>query len=116
MNRPYINKFLGMVLEELDKAEEKHPHFCDAFVDDISGVSWADSEAAMKARNEHEPYCANCIQMEEFAEAMNAYQHGDKLNCLKELAQCGAVIMRMMEHVQKEIDNGTHPESHEKKV
>ena len=42
--------------------------------------------------------------MEEIAEAFNAYQHGDKQNALKEFSQCGAVIFRIMEHIQKEID------------
>ena len=44
------------------------------------------------------------VLLEEFAEAMNAYQHGDKKQCFQELAQCGAVILRMMEFVQKEIE------------
>jgi hypothetical protein len=33
---------------------------------------------------------------------MNAYQQGDKEHALQELAQCGAVIFRMMEFVESE--------------
>ena len=39
---------------------------------------------------------------EEFYEALNAYQKGDKEHALQELAQCGAVILRMMEVVDDE--------------
>ena len=115
MNRPYINKFLGMVLEELERAEEKHPHFCDIY-------SLKEPQVVRKTLkhlrewNENGTFQADMILYEEVAEATEAWLQNDHEHCLKELAQCGAVIMRMMEHVQKEIDNGTHPESHEKKV
>lgn len=47
------------------------------------------------------------VEFEEIAEAFNAYQHGDKKQALKELAQVGAVVFRCMEHVQKEVEAGT---------
>jgi hypothetical protein len=34
---------------------------------------------------------------------MNAYQQGDKEHALQELAQCGAVILRIMETIEKEM-------------
>lgn len=40
-------------------------------------------------------------------EAFNAYQHGDKKNALKEFAQVGAVVLRCMEFIQKEMEAET---------
>jgi hypothetical protein len=37
-------------------------------------------------------------------EAFVAYKEGDKKHCLQELAQCGAVILRMMQFVQDEME------------
>lgn len=48
------------------------------------------------------PHSVENILMEEVAEAFNVYQHGDKEHALQELAQCGAVIIRMMEFVEGE--------------
>jgi hypothetical protein len=45
---------------------------------------------------------ADNILMEEVAEAFNAYQEGDKAQALHEFAQCGAVILRIMETIEKE--------------
>ena len=47
------------------------------------------------------------LSEEEIAEAFNAYQHGDKKQALKELAQVGAVVFRCMEFIQKEMEAGT---------
>ena len=41
----------------------------------------------------------------EVAEAGEAYAKGDKKACIKELAQCAAVIIRMMEMVREEANN-----------
>jgi NTP pyrophosphatase (non-canonical NTP hydrolase) len=49
------------------------------------------------------PECADNILMEEIAEAFSAYEHGDKENALQEFAQCGAVILRIMETIEKEM-------------
>ena len=35
---------------------------------------------------------------------MNAYKKGDKAHAMQELAQCGAVILRMMDYVQNEME------------
>lgn len=65
MHTANINKFTGMILDQLENAEEKHPQFADV-------------------------------------EATEAWLQRDKEHCLEELAQCGAVILRMMEFVEKE--------------
>jgi hypothetical protein len=93
-----------MIHKELEKAIEKHPKFCDAIIDPDSSVSWDESEFRIKARNAMTNEYADNILMEEMAEAFAAYQHGDKEHALQELAQCGAVILRIMETIEKEID------------
>lgn len=40
---------------------------------------------------------------EEILEALEAYKAGDKEHTLQELAQCGAVILRMMEFVEQDF-------------
>ena len=96
-------KFFDEIENELRHAVAKHPKFCDAMVSPDSSVSWAESEYRIKLRNERGPWTADNIMMEEIAEAFNAYQHGDKQNALKEFAQVGAVVLRCMEYIQKEI-------------
>ena len=97
-----LNGYLVAIKEELRKAEGKHPDFCEALLDPESRVSWAESEFRIKARNLFtKEWYADNVLMEEIAEAFNAYQHGDKQNALKEFAQCGAVILRIMEKIDE---------------
>ena len=93
-----------LIETELRHAVAKHPKFCESFVDDTTGMAWQEREENVKARNSRHAPTAESILMEEIAEAFNAYQHGDKENALKEFAQVGAVVFRIMEYVQKEID------------
>lgn len=95
-------RYFTMIHLELQKAEKKHPDFVSAIIDPSSSLSWAESEARIKLRNSSEPQCADNILMEEVAEAFNAYQKGDKAQALQEFAQCGAVILRIMEKIEKE--------------
>ena len=99
MHTANINKFMGMVLDELQKAEGKHPKFCDSIIDPTSSKSWSESEYRIKLRNQRGPECADNILMEEIAEAFSAYQQGDKEHALQEFAQCGSVILRIMEKI-----------------
>lgn len=108
--KSYIDGYLitkehfKLIENELRNAVAKHPKFCDAMVSPDSSVSWAESEYRIKLRNERGPWTADNILMEEISEAFNAYQHGDRQNALKEFAQCGAVIFRIMELVKKEME------------
>ncbi len=109
--KAYIDGYLitqehfKLIEDELRNAVAKHPKFCEGFVDDKTGMYWQYCEDKIKARNEdHEP-TAESVLLEEVAEAFNAYQHGDKQNALKEFAQCGAVIFRIMELVKKEMES-----------
>lgn len=98
-----LNGYLVAIKEELRKAEGKHPEFCSVIIDSASSKSWIETERQIKLRNECGPEYADCILMEEMAEAFAAYEQGDKKHALQEFAQCGAVILRIMETIEKEI-------------
>lgn len=98
-----LKGFLFKIIDEHKAAIRKHPKFCDAITDPGSRVGWAESESRIKARNAITKEYADNILMEEIAEAFSAYQKGDKAQALQELAQCGAVILRIMEKIDKEI-------------
>lgn len=98
-----LKGFLFFVIDEHKAACRKHPKFCSAVIDPSSRVSWAESEARIKLRNQRGPEYADNILMEEVVEAFAAYEQGDKEHALQELAQCGAVILRIMETIEKEI-------------
>ena len=96
------NKFLGMILDQLKKAEEKHPIFADVYsTKELRVVRKCLKD--LRERNSDGPYKADTILYEEVAEATEAWLQRDKEHCLEELAQCGAVILRMMEFVEKEM-------------
>jgi hypothetical protein len=94
-----LKGFLYRIIDEHKVACRKHPDFVSSIIDPSSRVSWAESEARIKLRNSRGPQCADNILMEEVAEAFAAYQQGDKEHALQELAQCGAVILRIMEKI-----------------
>lgn len=97
-----LKVFLFRIIDEHKAACRKHTKFCDAIIDPTSSKSWAEAEYRIKIRNERGPWTADNILVEEVAEAFNAYQKGDKEHALQELAQCGAVILRIMETIEKE--------------
>lgn len=99
-----LKGFLFRIIDEHKFACRKHPDFASAIIDPSSRVSWEESEARIKIRNRRGPQCADNILMEEVAEAFAAYQHGDKEHALQEFAQCGAVILRIMEMIEKEME------------
>lgn len=88
-----------MIHKELEKAIEKHPKFCDMLVD--KQTDWNRLESIMKSRNDEyaPPYYGENILLEEVAEAFNAYSQGKLEQSLQEFAQCGAVILRIMEKI-----------------
>ncbi len=94
-----LKGFLFRIIDEHKAACRKHPEFVSSIIDQSSRVSWAETEARIKLRNSRGPQCADNILMEEVAEAFAAYQQGDKEHALQELAQCGAVILRIMEKI-----------------
>ena len=96
-----LKGFLFRIIDEHKAACRKHPKFCDAIIDPTSSKSWADAEYRVKLRNERGPWTSDNILAEEMSEAFAAYEQGDKEHALQELAQCGAVILRIMETIEK---------------
>lgn len=96
-----LNGYLVSIKEELQKAEKKHPKFCDELIP--PGFDFDEDEKRWKKWNDEATTHYACdLFNEEFYEALNAYQQGDKAHALQELSQCGAVILRMMEVVDAE--------------
>lgn len=96
-------RHIEAIAHEYWVAKRKHPEFCSAVIDPTSSKSWAEAEYRIKIRNQRGPEYADNIMMEEMAEAFAAYEQGDKEHALQEFAQCGAVILRIMETIEKEI-------------
>ena len=99
-----LKGFLFRIIDEHKVACRKLPDFVSAIIDPSSRVSWAESEARIKLRNQRGPEYADNVLMEEMSEAFAAYEKGDKEHALQELAQCGAVILRIMETIEKEME------------
>lgn len=106
MKTEHEKKFIDKILDELAKAENKHPKFCDA-ITNKSKDSVRKALAELRIENGKGPYYADRILHEEIAESLEAYQMNALVSCMEELAQCGAVILRTMEYVQKEIEAKT---------
>lgn len=92
-----------LIENEFSRAVTKHPKFCDHFIDE-SERTWAEAETRIKARNSRPPEYADCVIMEEVAEAFSSYSKGDLDNALQEFAQVGAVAIRCMDYVMKKMD------------
>ena len=95
---------LNMISAEYNADVKKHPKLCDQLINPKTDWSWL--ELMQKHVNDVSapPYYGENILLEEIAEAFNAYQQGDKAHAMQELAQCGAVILRMMDYVQNEME------------
>lgn len=92
---------ISMIIREHRNACKKHTKFCDALIDE-SKVAWAETELRIKAKNSKPPYYADCILMEEVADAFEAISAGDKEHAKQELAQVCAVCLRIMDELDKE--------------
>ena len=103
MKPEMLNKFIAQMKIELAEAEAKHPHFADGLSERSAGNVKFNLKA-MRDINGQPPYMADRILSEEVFEAIEAYQKEDPVHAQQELAQCGAVILRMMEFVENEIE------------
>ena len=81
----------------------KRPKFCNSMTNK-SKDAVRKALAELRIDNSEGPYYADRILHEEIAEALEAYLDGDLKHCLQELAQCGAVILRMMQFVLDEME------------
>lgn len=96
-----LKGFLFRIIDEHKAACRKHPKFCDKLIP--PSFDFDEEEKRWKKWNDEMTTHYACdLFEEEFYEALNAYQKGDKEHALQELAQCGAVILRMMEVVDDE--------------
>lgn len=91
-----VDKSVEMALDELRLAFEKHPKFCDKFTQ-YTLIHARYDERVAKRKNAEAPYFADRLLEEEICEARTAWLEGDKKHCKQELAQCIAVLLRMME-------------------
>lgn len=98
-----LNYHLVRIKEELRKAEAKHPDFCDELTGKLPKTVKKALEN-LRLENGVPPFYADSILHEEICEALEAYQEGDKAHCYQELSQCGAVVLRIMEFVAKEME------------
>ena len=99
-----LNQFIAQMKIELAEAESKHPHFADGLSERSAGNVKFNLKV-MRYINGKPPYMADRIILEEVFEAIEAYQNGDLVHALLELAQCGVVILRTMEMLENEIEN-----------
>lgn len=102
MHTANINKFMGMTIDELQKAEEKHPIFCNEITCKNIGVI-RKVIFNLRIENNEAPFYADRIFLKEFSEALKAYLEGDKEHALQKFAQCQAVILRIMEKIEMEM-------------
>lgn len=100
------------ILKAAAKSAKKHPHFCDVFVDaELPGIRR--SLEAIRTFNDDDghPIVARTILAEEVLEALEQYRLGNLDSCMQELYQVGAVVLRMMFFVSREIGNKKGNES-----
>lgn len=95
---------LAAVVAEYNEAVAKHPKFCDTFTARRNIFAVRQHLEGLREMNSEAPYDGESILREEMFEAVEAYLEGDKEHCLQELAQCGAVILRLMEYLKAEIE------------
>ena len=98
---------MELIAAELEAAKRKHPKFVDSLLP--SEKHWPangyDEELEMSRRRLAEAVAGkhcdlhHVLQCEAY-EAFAAYAHGDLAHARQELAQCAAVCIRAMEHVQ----------------
>jgi len=96
-----------MIDEAYTHACEKHPKLCDIFTD--RGVATVkdnleNCKGILELTIKYDKAEACRVLHEECLEVEEAYLEGRPTDCLYELAQCGAVVKRMMEYVQEQID------------
>ena len=99
---------LDAIAAALQHAKRKHPKFADKLFSFKRLVDCSDYLYSFRRELEHEKRtnstCAKTILKCEELEAEEAFMQGDYEHTLEELAQCGAVVVRMMEAVQELVD------------
>lgn len=108
--------FVKMVLDELDAAKAKHPHFADTFFLSMSehihfGIDKDKAEGILDSNRKslseeikNGKVTTNRVMMCEYAEFADEVVKGNWNAALIELAQVGAVVIRTARAVQAKID------------
>lgn len=92
---------VSMIIREHRNACKKHPKPFDILCE--KGGWDMVAKHYKQANDSSETINGYMVLLEEVSEALEAYDKGELENCLTELAQCGAVILRMMQFVRDEI-------------
>lgn len=98
---------LELVAAELDAAKKKHPKFVDYFTWTTCKTFSPELEyirARLAVLTKQQNVKFQDILECEMYEALDAYAHGDLAHARQELAQCAAVCIRAMEHIEKEME------------
>lgn len=90
---------------EYQKAKRKYPRFCKRFL--TKGERFDNIKLMLRmcrtiSDNEKPNYSVQATLDEEVYEVYEAWCRNDLDGCLRELAQCGAVVIRAMEFVLKQ--------------
>lgn len=100
-----MDRFIAMIATEVHKAENKYPIFCNRLPRigntlELTQFALATARARSDAEK-HGGYSFENTINEEILEVLEAWQLEDYDACMTELAQCGAVILRAMDFVNK---------------
>ena len=93
---------ISMIIREHRNACKKHPEPFDMLCE--KGGWDMVAEHYKNANDSSEKVNGYLVLLEEVSEALEAYDKGELENCMTELAQCGAVILRMIQFVHDEIN------------
>ncbi|MCK9571600.1 hypothetical protein M0R72_21800 [Candidatus Pacearchaeota archaeon] len=105
-----MNKHIEAIEKALEHAKSKHPFFAHAAMAGWSKPDSAECLSSARAQLKTTTTAKMVSGMDvfacEIAEAQEAYSRGDYAHCLEELAQVGAVNIRMMEAVEEMMKGG----------
>lgn len=106
-----IDDLFTLITFEYQKAKKKYPRFCKRFLtkgETFDNVKLMLGMCRKISDNEKPSYSVQATLDEEVYEVYEAWCRNDLDGCLRELAQCGAVIIRAMEFIIKQKEQQTH--------
>ena len=98
---------MELVAAELEAAKKKHPKFVDCFTRKTplrADCDLDNKRATLRYEDGWGTVSFSEVLGCEVAEAVSAYAHGDLAHARHELAQCAAVCIRAMEHIEQEME------------
>lgn len=102
-----MNKHIEAIEKALEHAKAKHPFFAHAAMADwskeLSDECLSSARAQLWEATSSNTVSGMDVLACEIAEAQEAYSRGDLAHCLEELAQVGAVNIRIMEFVEDQM-------------